>query len=341
MANYEWDSYLAGKEQQQASNEIAKNVGGYSGEAIDKMGGSGVQILMQGDETRKSQNNQYKNQSKLMDQDFGYDIKKNQQGGDYDLLQTILSKGGITGAQRDAALSRYGEVMDLLRNAAGIGQQYAQNGGYNDNEYGAMMGGYQDTYSRYGNVADNGALRQDEYDRILNSGRNDLMRQGRNAAESTFNQMNQGSPFAAGALMAQSAANTGAEMVKQRADLDKYQADSRLKGIAGMNESLSGAGGLAGDRADNRISGVDSLRQLAGEGAGVADSMAGIDTMLGEDSAGGLYDKLLARLGLQSDATQLENGKSQLGSKKYGKDKTKDINDGIYNPYLQSGESKK
>ena len=215
------------------------------------------------------------NKSSLLKEGAGIDLLQGAQDGAYQLLNTLINQGYIDADQRDS-------ILKNLNAVGGLAAQYAQDGGVDPETMNALVGEYINNRNKANALAERGGLTTDEYQRILNSGRNDLMRQGRNAAESTFNQMNQGSPFAAGALMAQSAANTGAEMVKQRADLDKYQSDTRIKGNEQLNQLLALAADTVMQRGVNKSKGLDVLESLLNQQQDLASKS--------NSMSGGIYD---------------------------------------------------
>lgn len=215
------------------------------------------------------------NQSSLLKEGAGIDLVQGAQDGSYQLLNNLLNQGYIDPSQRQ-------DLFAKLNAAGGMASQYAQDGGVDPASMQLLVDEYVNARGKANTLAERGGLTSEEYSRILNSGRNDLMRSGRAAAESTFNQANPASPFAASALMAQNAANTGAEMVKQRADLDMYQSDTRMKGLDALRDLLGQASDTLMQRAGNKLKGVDALSGLidqqsdiAGKSSSFADSIAG------------------------------------------------------------------
>ncbi len=154
--------------------------------------------------------------------------------------------------------------------------EFSDNGGYSDADMNLLNGNYSDVRNRYTGLADNGALRAGEYQQSLASGRQDVMDSFKNAAESTFNQSNAaGKPFAGTAVMTEGAREAGANMARVRADLDKYQADTRMKGIEGLSGVANDQAGFYGDRAKNKLASIEGLSGVANDQAGLYSDRAG------------------------------------------------------------------
>lgn len=292
----QWD-YKPG----QAANEISKNLGGqYSGTAIDTMGAPGVQILMQGDQQRQTQQDS-----------ASQDLVKGQQSGAFSVLNTLLNKGYMSQKQKQAAMGHLQGVMNDIGGAGAMATQYAQDGGLSPEMLAFLAGEYGNARGKANTLAERGGLTIEEYNRILNSGRQDMMRQGRNAAEATFNQANaSGSPFAAAALQAQTAANTGAGMAKQRAELDKYQSDTRMEGMKMLESLLGLASGTLMEQAGNKGKGLAALMDLLGLKTDVAGSMADMEGKTLDEDGGlaGYVDRLLSGV---NDYVNVEDGSAR------------------------------
>lgn len=242
-------------------------------------------------------NAQNKHQMALTDREAENAYKLAQLTGNYQLLAALIQGGGISPEQRQMALSRYSDVEAGLQQAMGTAQGLSQTGGFTDQQFNDQLGAYGDIKNRWQAIADRGALTPQEYQQILTSGRQDLVRQGQNAAQSTFNASNvTASPFAASAIQAQNAANTGAALAAIRAGLDQYQSDSRMQGISGMSGAIDSQTGLYNDRTSNQLAGLGAVGSLAGQQTNVANQKAGIDVMADNSWAQGMMQDMYGNL---------------------------------------------
>lgn len=229
------------------------------------------------------------NQEGLLKQGANIDLVQGSQDGAYQLLNNLLSRGYIDADTRES-------IFNDLNAAGGLATQYSQDGGISPETMRFLEGEYSNARGQANTLAERGGLTIDEYQRILNSGRNDMMRQGRNAAEATFNQANaSGSPFAAASLMASNAANTGAQMAKQRAELDKYQSDTRMEGMKMLEKLLGLASGTMLDVASNKGKGLDMLGDLIGKKVGVSEK----SNSFSDAVAGGAFNTLNSLVSFQ------------------------------------------
>lgn len=315
------DPRPSGKDQ--ANKELSGRLG-YSPDAIGGMGS----IALQGTMDQAAQDNQYENNAKLSEQNAGQDLISGEQQGAYQILNTLLGKGYISEGQKAAALKHLQGLLNDVGGAGLLAQQYAQTGGVDPATMQLMSDEYSNVRGKYNALAERGGLTTDEYSRILNSGRNDMMRQGRNVAESTFNASNPGgSPFAASALMAQSAANTGAEMVKQRADLDKYQSDTRIKGMDGLKGLFDSGSGVLMEQAGNKSKGLDAIRDLLGIKADAVGEMSDLETRTkpeGDDQYGDVVQKVLGSLSNLVTTKTNKKGKASVSTVYDNKKKNSD-----------------
>lgn len=320
------------QDKQNANAEIGNKVG-YSPGTVYAMPESTLNKAYD----ERLQGNQYEQNSKLSSQQAGQAYLNDRQQGAFSVLNNLLSKGYIDGSQKDAAGSWLQKLLDELGGAKGLATSYAQDGGLSPDALAFLAGEYGNVQGKANTLAERGGLTIDEYNRILNSGRNDMMRQGRNAAEATFNQSNAGaSPFAAAALQNQTAANTGAEMVKQRAALDQYQSDTRIKGNEQLADLLKLASGTLMEQAGNKGKGLSALNDILGLEGGAYGKLAELETKTSPTSGSlSIVDQLLNELGLGAsvskdkkgnikaktaygDAVQRNNSASKSGLNYYG-----------------------
>lgn len=268
-------------------------------------------------------NNQQNSQNQL--------LQGNQQGA-FGVLNTLLNQNYLDQGQVNAAKGEYGDVVGGLsdaitsaNNLAGNGlfsndqrkqfnssydpamasaQDYSKTGGIGDDEYNALMNEFGADRGQLQTIAGRGGLTADEYGQNLSSGYQSVLDAAKDAAQSGYNSANLGStPFAAMSVMSNGAANAGKNRAAVKADLDKYQSDTRLqaqnalesllgkesdtrmsrasnkgKGLDAMTSLLSALTGYQGKDAQGKVDALSSLNQLLGTKAGVASQMAGIDT---------------------------------------------------------------
>lgn len=249
------------------------------------------------------------NQSALLNQKGGIDLTQGQQDGSYNILQALINKGYIDDNQRIAAQGRYTGAMDQLKDAYGRTVGFSETGGYGEEEYGALMGGYNDAYGKLADVAGRGAMTDAEYNNNLTSARQDVLDRFKSAASSGFNALqNKGAAtFAGMSVMAQGAREAGANQASARAALDQYQADTRMKGMEGMRNTVDSASSLAGNRAGNKLSAIDQLRGLTETNVGIADRMADLDTKTMSSTNQGLMNSAMSDLG---NLSSVQGGKA-------------------------------
>lgn len=251
MLSYTPNPYAGGK-QDILNNAAAAGLGTYS-----DMNGYGQGKLLEGIIQNANQREQNK----------------------YSLLNSLMSAGYMDDKTRQQALGRFNSVLGNLGGARGNAQALADNGGYSPEEWAKILGEVGNVRGRYNTLADRGGLTENEYAQILAATRQDTMAAGKNAAEAAFNRGGQNvSPFGGAAVMAQAIADTGRNLASSRAELDKYQSDTRITGMEGLLALLNQERQLHADRATNKAAGSKLLAELLGIESGVAGQMANIDS---------------------------------------------------------------
>lgn len=305
-----------------------QNVNQQLGLPSDAVNLQGNTILSQQNSAINQANNQAANQSDLAQQQAGQNLVSQHQQGAFGVLNQLLNQGYISEAQKKAAQAQYGGVLGGLGDAQGIATGLAQTGGYSPDEWQGMLGNLAGIQGMYSDVANRGGLTDPEYNRILDSTRRDVMDMGRAAAESTFNASNvSSSPFAASALMSRAARDTGTALADRRADLDKYQADSRETGRQGLLGALGAQAGLYDSRVGNQQAGLNALMSALGLQGDIAGAMAGLETQTAPDTSsapGALVERLMADLGNLVSTTSNASGTKKTTTTAYGESNTKD-----------------
>lgn len=297
--------------------------------------------------------------------DYQQALLQGNQSGAFQILNTLLQQGGLSQEQLDRALGEYSEAQDTLRGAVGGANRMAnegkftdrerveflsrynpayerarelsQTGGVSDEDWADIMGGYNDNRSRVSAVADRGAMTEGEYEQNLAAAQQGVQDQFRNAAASTYNSANlSGSPFAASAILAKGSREAGANRANVKADLDKYQADTRMQGMDALTQLLNsqssqqlGRGqnmlsglsqqsglvdqisGFLNQDADGRLAGINALGNLGSQQGAIAGDRANLQTQAGGNSP---YSDVVNQL--------LGNLTSTVQSKKNKKGKT-------------------
>lgn len=325
--SYSWQGNLLGSPfgttHNQWSSTPASRPGGIPGSSVNDQS---IYELNKKAAEAEIQKNLMKAQNKhemaLTDREAENAYKLAQLTGNYQLLAALIQGGGISPEQRQMALSRYSDVEAGLQQAMGTAQGLSQTGGFTDQQFNDQLGAYGDIKNRWQSIADRGALTPQEYQQILTSGRQDLVRQGQNAAQSTFNASNvTASPFAASAIQAQNAASTGAALAAIRAGLDQYQSDSRMQGISGMSGAIDSQTGLYNDRTSNQLAGLGAVGSLAGQQTNVANQKAGIDVMADNSWAQGMMQDMYGNLSgsiFGGDSSQASGGGNKNKARSIG-----------------------
>jgi hypothetical protein len=262
---------------------------------------------------------------------YQQELIKGNQSGAFQILNTLLQQGGLSPEQLQAALGEYSEAQDTLRNAVGGANRMAnegkftdrerveflsrynpayerarelsQTGGVSDEDWNDLMGGYNENRGRVSAVADRGAMTEDEYEQNLAAAQQSVQDQFRNAAASTYNSANLGgSPFAASAILAKGAREAGANRANVKADLDKYQADTRMQGMDALTQFLNSQSSQQLGRGQNMLSGLSQQ-------SGLVDQIA---NFLNQDAEGRLAGiNALGNLGSQQGAIASDRAKLQ------------------------------
>lgn len=306
--------------------------------------------------------------------DYQQELIKGNQSGAFQILNTLIQQGKLSPEQAELAQSRYGDAMATLNQAIGGAGRMANEGLYTDRErgeflsrmnpayeqarelgktggvsdadWGNLMSGYDENRGRIGAVADRGALTEGEYEQNLAASQQGVMDQYRNAAASTYNAANLGgSPLAASAIMAKGARDAGANRASVKADLDRYQADTRMKGMDALTQLLNSQGSqqlgrgqnmisgtgqqasIAGQFADflnqdaqGRATGINALGGLANQQSGIAKDLAGIDmqTDNGNTPYSNVIDSMMNSLNNTAQVNKNKKGNA-VAKTPYGK----------------------
>lgn len=266
----------------------------------------------------------------------GGDWRMGMQGNAFGLMRDILGKGYIDNNIHRMATGRYGDVqgkmnglwgvlqnaannglsgngdfnaaMSGLRDAAGNASELARTGGVGS-DFGQMMSNARANYARLAEIANRGGLTAAEYDQNINAVGQEVQDQGNAAAAAAINnQLGAGSPLAAAAILSSNAKDRGKAQAGVRADLDRYQSDTRMQAHNAITNLVGMVANAQNQLGQNKVSGnnawtnalqsmftginadqgmrMNALGQMAGlvgQGRGIASDLANIDMRLMPD----------------------------------------------------------
>jgi hypothetical protein len=211
--------------------------------------------------------------------------------GSFGTLNNILGKGYIDQNQHAQATGRYAGVQQNSNALRGNLNEIAGRGLFTDTEWskieqamGPMMGnaqnlattgGLDENYDRaasglntqYGNLASiwtqGGDMTPAEVEQVLAAAGQDVEDAGRAAAANTFNATNiSGTPFAAQAILADTATEAAKNRARTKADVSVSQAQSRRAAASAAAQVASALGQLSIGKGQNRIAGQSAWNQV-------------------------------------------------------------------------------
>lgn len=221
--------------------------------------------------------------------------------------------GGATGASQSGGVTadQESDFKNRLDKAGQSADWLADTGGMDSGALSQLRGLFDSQGGRLAGTAQRGGLTNDEFNQTIASTKQDIMDKGKQAAANTYNGTNfTGSPFAAGALANQMNVEAGKAAGQARADLNKYQADSRMKAEDQFTNMLTSRAGMEGDVAGRRAQGSSMLGDLADK-AGNFYLGQGDQRLKGIGQAGDMTSQL--KDFLQTDAEGKMAGLDKVG----------------------------